>query len=142
MIRFRRLPPDLLNAWLIEQRMPNSHETYRLRVWRSNSAGLAAIQADLIAYIDEAFEDARRRIRRGFEDDLSPFNDPATDPAANYPRCLHRVTLQGCLGETLAALAVEHWGTCSACQTISRFRQYYGNSKQVRGACSAFTLAP
>jgi hypothetical protein len=110
MIRFRRLTRELLNAWLIEQQLPNSHERYRLRVWRENSAGLAAIQAELIAYIDEAFEDARRRIRRGFQDDLSPFNGPVNDPAANYPAFLHRVTLQGYLGETLAVLAVEHWG--------------------------------
>lgn len=110
MIRFRRLTLGLLDAWLIDQHLPNSHKRYRLRVWRENSAGLAAIQAELIAYINEAFEDARRRIRRGFEDDLSPFNDPATDPAANYPALLHRLTLQGYLGETLAVLAVEHWG--------------------------------
>ncbi|MFZ0761115.1 MAG: hypothetical protein WAM69_14295 [Candidatus Sulfotelmatobacter sp.] len=64
----------------------------------------------MVAYLDEAFEDARIRIRRGFEDDLSPFSDPAHDPAANYPALLHRVTLQGYLGETLAVLAVEHWG--------------------------------
>jgi hypothetical protein len=110
MIRFRRLPRKLLDAWLVDQRVTNTHKRYRLRVWRENRAGLAAIQAELIAYIDEAFDDARRRIRRGFEDDLSPFNEPATDPAANYPALLHRVTLQGYLGETLAVLAVEHWG--------------------------------
>jgi hypothetical protein len=110
MIRFRRLTPALLDAWLVDQRVPNAHERYRLRVWREDRASLAAIQPELIAYIDEAFEDARRRIRRGFEDSLSPFNDPATDPAANYPALLHRVTLQGYLGETLAVLAVEHWG--------------------------------
>lgn len=110
MIRFQRLTPGLLNAWLVGQRLANAHERYRLRVWRENRAGLAAIQAELIAYVDEALEDARRRIRRGFEDDLSPFNDPAVDPAANYPALLHRITLQGYLGETLAVLAVEHWG--------------------------------
>jgi hypothetical protein len=64
----------------------------------------------MLAYLDEAFEDPRLRIRRGFEDDLSPFSDPAHDPAANYPALLHRVTLQGYLGETLAVIAVEHWG--------------------------------
>jgi hypothetical protein len=63
-----------------------------------------------LAYVNEAFEDARARIRGGFEDDLSPFNDPATDPAANYPALLHRITLQGYLGEMLAVLCVEHWG--------------------------------
>jgi hypothetical protein len=54
-------------------------------------------------------EDARRRLRSGFEDQLSPFTDPSLDPAANYPSMLHRITLQGYLGETFAALAVEHW---------------------------------
>jgi len=102
--------PLLLDAWLVDQRISTAHARYRLRVWRENRASLVAIQPELIAYIDEAFDDARRRIRRGFEDNLSPFNDPATDPAASYPAFLHRVTLQGYLGEILALLAVEHWG--------------------------------
>jgi len=110
MIRFRRLTPALLNTWLVNQHLASTHARYRLRVWRENRAALAAIRDEMVAYLDEAFEDARRRIRRGFEDDLSPFSDPAPDPAANYPALLHRVTLQGYLGETLAVLAVEHWG--------------------------------
>ena len=110
MIRFRRLTPALLNAWLVNQQLASTHARYRLRVWRENRVALAAIRAEMLAYLDEAFEDARLRIRRGFEDDLSPFSDPAHDPAANYPALLHRVTLQGYLGETLAVIAVEHWG--------------------------------
>ncbi|WP_077731545.1 hypothetical protein [Methylocaldum sp. 14B] len=110
MIRFRRLTPKLLNNWLVDQQVPTPHPRYRLRMWRENRARLATIQDELIAYIDEALEDARRKLRRGFEDDLSPFSDPATDPAANYPALLHRVTLQGYFGETLAGMAVEHWG--------------------------------
>jgi hypothetical protein len=110
MIRFRRLTPALLNAWLIDQRLAAARERYRLRVWRENRAALAAIRAELIGYIDEALDDARKRLRRGFEDDLSAFRDPAADPAANYPALLHRVTLQGYFGETLAVMAVEHWG--------------------------------
>ena len=110
MIHFRRLTPALLNAWLVNQHLTSTHARYRLRVWRENQAALAAIRNEMVAYLEEAFEDARRRIRRGFEDDLSPFSDPALDPAANYPALLHRVTLQGYLGETLAVLAVEHWG--------------------------------
>jgi hypothetical protein len=110
MIRFRRLTPALLDAWLIQLALPRPHIRYRLRVWREDRAGLAAVRAELLSYFDEAFDDARRRIRAGFEDDLSPFNDPARDPAANYPALLHRVTLQGYLGETLAVVAVEHWG--------------------------------
>lgn len=110
MIRSRRLPLRLLNAWLVDQRVPRSHARYRLRVWRENPSAQGAIDSELKLYIDEAFEDARRRLRSGFEDTLSPFNDPTTDPAANYPSLLHRVTLQGYFGELLAVLAVEHWG--------------------------------
>ena len=110
MIRFRRLTDSLLNAWLVDQRLASAHRDYRLRVWRENRVCLPAIQAELIAYIEEAFDDARRRIRRGFEDTLSPFSDHATDPAANYPALLHHITLQGYWGETLAVIAVEHWG--------------------------------
>lgn len=110
MIRFHRLSQGLLNAWLVDQQLESTHSGYRLRVWRENRAGLTAIRDELISYIDEAFRDARRRIRRGFEDDLSPFRDPPNDPAANYPALLHRVTLQGYFGETLAVIAVEHWG--------------------------------
>lgn len=110
MIRFRRFTGQLLDAWLINQGIVSTHPHYRLRVWRENRSGLAAIRAELIAYIEEALDDARRRVRRGFEDNLSPFNDPMTDPAANYPALLHRITLQGYWGETLAVLAVEHWG--------------------------------
>jgi hypothetical protein len=79
-------------------------------VWRESRAALAALETELRLYVDEAFDDARLRLRRGFEDALSPFNDPAIDPAANYPSLLHRVTLQGYFGEILAVVAVEHLG--------------------------------
>lgn len=110
MIRFRRLPPELLDAWLQDQGVPAPHAKYRLRVWRESREDFEAIQAEVIAYFNEAFDDARQRLRRGFSDDLSPFTGPATDPAANYPGLLHEVTLQGYLGEVLAVVAVEHWG--------------------------------
>ncbi len=110
MIRSRRLTPALLDQWLVDQHVPIGHASYRLRVWRENQAALGPLRAELFAYLDEAFDDARRRLRHGFEDTLSPFNDPATDPAAHYPGLLHRITLQGYFGETLAGLAVEHWG--------------------------------
>lgn len=110
MIRFQRLSIGLLDDWLVEQGITGHHRRYRLRVWRENRAALAGIRDELVDYIEEAFEDARRRIRRGFEDDLSPFNDVVVDPAAGYPAMLHRLTLKGYFGETLAAIAIEHWG--------------------------------
>jgi hypothetical protein len=110
MIRTRRLPPALLDAWLVNQGLPTPHASYHLRLWVESRAALPSLLVELRQYIDEALDDARQRLRRGFEDALSPFNDPATDPAANYPAVLNRITLQGYFGETLAVLAVEHWG--------------------------------
>jgi len=109
-IRFRRLTPVSLNSWLVDQGIPHTHPRYRLRVWREVRGALGPLRDELIAYVQEALDDARRRIRLGFQDDLSPFNDPAHDPAANYPAMLNRVSLQGYLGETLGVLAVEHFG--------------------------------
>jgi hypothetical protein len=110
MIRFRRLPTALLNAWLVSQPIANANPRYRLRLWREDRNAFEALSSEPDLYFAEAFEDAKRRLRRGFEDALSPFVDPDLDPASNYPQLLHRVTLQGYLGEILAVLAVEHWG--------------------------------
>jgi hypothetical protein len=116
MIRFQRLSQPLLDSWLVDQQLGRVNPRYLLRVWRENRAGLNAIRQELQNYIDEGFEDARKRIRRGFEDQLSPFrNPPQPDPAANYPALLNRKTLQGYFGETLAAIAIEHWGAHGHC---------------------------
>lgn len=110
MIGTKRLPLPLLNAWLVDQGLAAPNARYRLRPWREAPEALEAIVDELQQYINEALDDARQPLRHGFEDTLSPFNDPATDPAANYPARLNRQTLMGYLGETLAVLAVEHWG--------------------------------
>lgn len=110
MIRVRRLAAPNLDAWLVDQQLPPGDQRYHLRLWRESSGDFDAIRDELHAYVAEALEDARVKLRRGFEDSLSPFTDPALDPAANYPAALHRVTLQGYLGETLGVIAVEHWG--------------------------------
>lgn len=110
MIRHRRLNINQLNAWLVNGNAAAGTVRYQLRLWRENRAALPTILPEVLQYLEEAFDDARRRLRRGFEDSLSPFNDPSLDPAANYPKALHRITLQGYLGETLGVIAVEHWG--------------------------------
>lgn len=110
MIRFRRVTLRPLNAWLVAHPLSGSHRKYELRLWREVNANFAPLRDELIAYAQEALDDARLRIRKGFEDNLSPFSDPVDDPAAHYPAMLNRITLQGYLGETLAGLAVEHFG--------------------------------
>lgn len=114
MIRFRRITISPLQQWIPAQKLPASPPEYRLRVWREVNANLAPLQEELIAYAQEALDDARKKIRRGLFDSLSPFDEDEEDPAANYPAVLHRVTLQGYLGETLAGLAVEHFGAFGA----------------------------
>ena len=111
MIRVRRLTRELLDAWLVDQPLPEADCRYHLRLWRESPHEFPPVRDELRAYIDEALEDARVRLRRGFEDSLSPFADPgARDPAANYPVALNLVTLKGYFGETLGVIAVEHWG--------------------------------
>lgn len=99
-----------LNQWLPQLTIPTQHQSYRLRVWREASGLLDPLRQEVIDYAQEALNDAREKMRRGFADTLSPFEDDTHDPAANYPAVLHRFTLQGYLGETLAGLAVEHFG--------------------------------
>lgn len=110
MIRFLRISLNPLQAWLTAQILPAPPPRYRLRVWREVNGNFSSVRNELIAYAQEALDDARRRIRKGFEDDLSPFRGAADDPAAHFPAMLNRITLQGYLGETLAGLAVEHFG--------------------------------
>jgi len=90
MIRSRRLTLRLLADWLVEQALNGSHGTYRLRLWRESRPALTALETELRLYFDEAFEDARQRLRHGFEDSLSPFANEALDPAANYPARVRR----------------------------------------------------
>ncbi len=110
MIRVRRITQELLDAWLVNQAVGAANTRYRLRVYRANSPAFDAIKHELHEYITEALDDARLRLRKGFEDDLSPFTLPSADPAENFPRLLNIITLKGYWGETLAVIGVEGWG--------------------------------
>ncbi|WP_157655188.1 hypothetical protein [Burkholderia ubonensis] len=110
MIRSKRLQLPQLNQWFVTVPLPVG-KNHTLQAWEEKRAALQKpFKDDVLAYFDEAYDDARRHVREGFEDSLCSFNDPATDPAANLPRLLHRITQQGHLGEALGALAAEHWG--------------------------------
>lgn len=112
MIRSCRISLGSLKRWLVQQGQPKYSGQYRLRVWQEDNAELDTVRGALVAYVQEALDDARRNMRCGLSDTLSPFNDdvPDPDPAANYPAAFHRNTLQGYFGETLAGLVVEHFG--------------------------------
>ncbi|TCL06284.1 hypothetical protein [Sodalis ligni] len=116
MIRLKKLNVSNLDTWLTSVPITTSisHPTnysFYLRK-EERSALISPFKEEVIAYVDETFDDARTELRVALEDDLSPFdssNDP-DDPAANYPSKLNKVTQQGYFGEILGALAVEHWG--------------------------------
>lgn len=111
MIRFKKLDIDRLEAWLEEKTVPASASAnYCLRLWHADHDNFDAIEEELREYIEEAHDDARKNLRQGFEDELSPFDEDAIDPAENYPAIFHNKTLKGYLGETLAGILVEHLG--------------------------------
>ena len=111
MIRSKKINITQLQAWLQEQTLPApANAKYRLRLRCADHASFPAVQQDLQAYIDEAHEDARERLRSSLADDLSPFNEAPPDPAENYPQVLHLITLKGYFGEIMAGLQVEHLG--------------------------------
>ena len=100
-----------LDTWLVNFPIPSIAPKFTLKLWREDRASLVAPFKDMVVeYFDEAFEDARKSLRDALADDLCSFDDPTSDPAANYPAFLNRITQQGYLGEALGALAVEHWG--------------------------------
>jgi hypothetical protein len=107
------IPQGDLEAWLTE--LPQGTEAvsspaYRLRIWKEQPNNFSPVLSEMQKYIELAHEDARLTLRKGFEDNLSPFSSDVLDPAANYPSMLNKITLQGYFGETLGVLAVEHWG--------------------------------
>lgn len=111
MIRSKKLQHSSLDKWLVSVPLPGAPKGYSLSLWQEDRGALVgSFRDEVIGYFDEAFEDARASIRKGFADDLGPFKPGSTDPAANFPKLLHRITQQGHLGEMLGVLAVEHWG--------------------------------
>lgn len=116
-----------LNAWLVQQVAPTPGlPQYCLRAWKSDPNGYAVIKPALEYFVDEALQDARSNVRKGFSV-ISPFIQPVNnpppphDPAAGYPRYLHQVTLQGYLGELLSVLGVEHLGAHGSNDWVAPF---------------------
>lgn len=111
MVRSKKIDIPKLQAWLKAQSVTNpAAPKYYLHLLRADAAAFDQIEANLKEYIQEAHEDARRRLRDSLADDLSPFTGSTPDPAENYPAMLHEITLKGYWGEILAGLLVEHLG--------------------------------
>lgn len=107
MIRTRRVAVDRLARWLGETHAGPASTAYRLRVLTENLPHRPPILPELLAYVEEAHEDTKRKLRRVLAPSLSPFLSPP-DPALGYPRDLHESSLMGYFGEVLAGLLLEH----------------------------------
>lgn len=108
MIRFRKIRPEALGAWLSENLNRSTDGRYALRALEEQQPGRAGVWDELSGYVQEAHEDARRKLRKALAPTLSPFTAPPADPATGYPQDFHVSTLMGYLGEVMAGLIAEH----------------------------------
>lgn len=108
MIRIRNVDPARLDAWLSEKPGASSGGAYKFRLLDEELPGRTVIWAELVAYVSEAHEDAKLKVRKALEPTLAPFTTPLADPAFGYPQDLNATTLMGYFGEVLAGLIVEH----------------------------------
>ncbi|KAF0247022.1 MAG: hypothetical protein FD180_139 [Planctomycetota bacterium] len=108
MIRSRRISIEGLAPWFSEELNRAENGSYVLRVLNERAGGRAVVWNELKAYVQEAHDDARRKLRAALAPDLSPFRSSTDDPASGYPQDLHIQTLMGYFGEILAGMAAEH----------------------------------
>lgn len=107
MIRFRRIRPATLDAWLRDTLRHSVNGLYGHRELDEQPTARATVWPELHGYVQEAHEDARRKLRRALAPTLAPFTG-LPDPASGYPQDLHVSTLMGYLGEVIAGLIAEH----------------------------------
>jgi hypothetical protein len=107
MLRSRRIQPANLATWLKETISRTRDGRYAHRLLLEQPASRDIVTVELSACIQEAHDDARRRLREALEPTLSPFATRTVDPTAGYPEDLHVDTLMGYFGEILAGVIAE-----------------------------------
>lgn len=108
MLRSRRIQPQNMSAWLNESLARTPDGRYAHRLLMEELSGRSIVWEELTACIQEAHEDARRKLRKALEPTLSPFTGPVIDPMEGYPQDLNEQTLMGYFGEVMAGLIAEH----------------------------------
>jgi hypothetical protein len=108
MIRFRKIRASTFDAWMAERLIRSPDGRYALRALDEQHPGRAGVWDELSGYVQEAHDDARRKLRKALAPTLSPFLGQPIDPASGYPQDLHVSTLMGYLGEVMAGLIAEH----------------------------------
>jgi hypothetical protein len=96
--------------WLHNSITESSDKKYRHRLFKEHSGRRSDILSELTRYIQNAHDDARKRLKKLTENSLDPLGAKAPfDPAEGYPNRFHMNTLQGYFGEIFAGLIAEHF---------------------------------
>jgi hypothetical protein len=104
------LDHNKVSQWLSSSVQESLSRKYRHQLIIENLDNRPEILLELKDYIQNAHEDARRRLRKLAENTLDPLGETdGYDPAQGYPETLHRLTLQGYMGEVFAAIIAEYF---------------------------------
>ena len=150
-----------MRNWLQSDREQSNGGAYHHTILAEQPGDEDRGRALFKAYIVEAHQDAKRRLRAVLEHSLDPLGAPAEfDPADGYPWQLERITLTGYMGEVMTAMVAENFapGGCDgwcvpvhlfrfhdiAFQELARIRQVGGRRRRIPGRtgddCLAFIL--
>ena len=112
--------------WLDESVVETSGRKYTFRLLKSISVFPEKIIDEIKVVVQDAHEDAKRRLRSLAGINLDPLGEPPVfDPAANYPECLDFQTLKGYFGEIFAGIVsvnYPHFGDNGWEMPVSLFR--------------------
>src|SRR5258708_261576 len=96
--------------WLHDSLSESGDKKYRHRLFSERPHKRDEIFGELTSYVQNAHEDARKRLRKLVENTLDPFGPSSSfDPAKGYPELFHMQTLKGYFGEVFAGLIAEHF---------------------------------
>lgn len=95
--------------WLQDTVSETRNKRYRHRLLTEYPNTRDEILEMLTAYVQNAHDDARRRLRKLAPNSLDPLGLPSFDPAKGYPELFHMNTLKGYFGEVFAGLIAEYF---------------------------------
>jgi hypothetical protein len=99
-----------IDQWLIATRTTSEDKRYFHYLLREDLGKRGEIINDLKAYIHQAHEDARRRLRKLAGYTLDPLEETLVpDSSLQYPASLDLQVLKGFFGEIMAGLVAEHF---------------------------------
>ena len=99
-----------ITSWLTLEVESPSGGRYEHALAVENDGRRSAILPRLRAFVSDAHEDARARLRRLAGGSLDPLGEPLKrDPADGYPQRLHIQTLKGYFGVVLASAVAENF---------------------------------